>query len=92
MLKGITVAVTPQVRSKADHANIGVLAQCSRELFCHTDEATAHPGCVRSVEKLKCAIQWFIAETNLDPRPLIWTKNPATILAAVKKRAPSVRV
>jgi hypothetical protein len=39
----------------------------------------------RSVEELKAAIERFLAETNLDPRPFVWTKKPAEILAAVKR-------
>jgi len=42
-------------------------------------------GVFRSVEELKAAIERFLAETNLDPRPFVWTKKPATILAAVKR-------
>ncbi len=42
-------------------------------------------GVFRSVEELKAAIERFVAETNLNPSPFIWTKNPATILAAVKR-------
>jgi transposase len=42
-------------------------------------------GVFRSVEELKAAIERFLAETNLDPRPFIWTKKPAEILAAVKR-------
>jgi len=42
-------------------------------------------GVFRSVEELKAAIERFLAETNLDPRPFTWTKKPATILAAVKR-------
>ena len=42
-------------------------------------------GVFRSVEELKAAIERFLAETNLDPRPFIWTKKPTEILAAVKR-------
>jgi putative transposase len=40
--------------------------------------------------ELQTAIKHFLAEANLDPRPFRWTKDPHKIIAAVKKRAPSV--
>jgi transposase len=42
-------------------------------------------GVFRSIEDLKEAIDRFLAETNQDPRPFIWTKKPSSILAAVKR-------
>src|SRR5262245_56753086 len=45
----------------------------------------------RSVQELKNATQGFIAETNANPKPFIWTKDPDKIIAAVQTRAPSVR-
>ena len=37
------------------------------------------------VVELQAAIKRFLAETNADPRPFRWTKDPAQIIAAVKR-------
>jgi transposase len=42
-------------------------------------------GVFRSVDDLKAAIDRFLAETNADPKPFVWTDNPNRILAAVKR-------
>src|SRR5262249_46084546 len=42
-------------------------------------------GIFRSVEELKNAINRFIAETNGDPEPFVWTADPRRVLAAVKR-------
>ncbi len=42
-------------------------------------------GVFKSVAELQAAINRFIAETNDDPRPFVWTKNPSKIIAAVKR-------
>ena len=42
-------------------------------------------GVFRSVAELKAAIERFIAETNADPKPFVWTARPTRILAAVKR-------
>jgi hypothetical protein len=35
--------------------------------------------------ELETAIERFIAETNADPKPFLWTARPNRILAAVKR-------
>src|SRR6516165_9411659 len=42
-------------------------------------------GVFRSVAELETAIERFIAETNADPKPFLWTARPNRILAAVKR-------
>jgi transposase len=42
-------------------------------------------GVFRSVTELELAIERFIAETNADPKPFVWTARPSRILAAVKR-------
>ena len=42
-------------------------------------------GVFRSIVELQAAIKRFLAETNADPRPFRWTKDPDTIIAAVKR-------
>jgi hypothetical protein len=36
-------------------------------------------------EFLEDAIERFLAETNADPKPFVWTARPSRILAAVKR-------
>ena len=42
-------------------------------------------GVFKSVTELQTAIDRFLAETNNDPRPFVWTKNPDKIIAAVRR-------
>jgi transposase len=40
---------------------------------------------LRSVVDLQVAINRFVAETNADPKPFVWTADPKRVLAAVKR-------
>jgi transposase len=42
-------------------------------------------GVFHSVADLKDAINRFLAETNSDPKPLVWTADPKRVLTAVKR-------
>jgi transposase len=42
-------------------------------------------GVFRSLQELKDAIHSFIADTNANPKPFIWTKDPNKIIAAVRR-------
>ena len=42
-------------------------------------------GVFRSIVELQAAINRFLRETNDDPRPFRWTKDPDKIIAAVKR-------
>ena len=42
-------------------------------------------GVFKSVAELQAAINRFLAETNADPKPFVWTKDPDKIIAAVKR-------
>jgi transposase len=42
-------------------------------------------GIFRSIAELQTAINRFIEETNLAPRPFVWTADPRKIIAAVKR-------
>jgi len=42
-------------------------------------------GVFRSILELQAAINRFLTETNADPRPFRWTKDPDKIIAAVKR-------
>ena len=39
----------------------------------------------RSLDDLKDAIDRFVAETNADPVPFVWTAKPKRVLAAIKR-------
>jgi transposase len=42
-------------------------------------------GVFRSVIELQTAIKRFVAETNDDPKPFVWTADPDKIIAAVNR-------
>jgi hypothetical protein len=42
-------------------------------------------GVFHSLKELTDAIHSFIADTNANPKPFIWTKDPGKIIAAVKR-------
>jgi len=42
-------------------------------------------GVFRSIVDLQAAINRFLAETNVNPRPFVWTADPDKIIAAVKR-------
>jgi transposase len=42
-------------------------------------------GVFRSIVDLQAAINRFLAETNVNPRPFVWTAEPDKIIAAVKR-------
>jgi DDE superfamily endonuclease len=45
-------------------------------------QSEVHPD---SLQELKNAIHIFIADTNANPKPFVWTKDPNKIIAAVKR-------
>ena len=42
-------------------------------------------GVFRSVTDLQVAINRFVADTNVDPKPFVCTADPKRVLAAVKR-------
>ena len=42
-------------------------------------------GVFRSLDELKVAINRFVADTNANPKPFVWTADPNRVLAAVKR-------
>ena len=42
-------------------------------------------GVFHSVVDLQAAINRFIAETNSEPKPFVWTADPDRVIAAVKR-------
>jgi transposase len=42
-------------------------------------------GVFHSLVSLQAAINRFVADTNADPRPFLWTKDPEKIIAGVRR-------
>jgi transposase len=42
-------------------------------------------GVFRSVVDLQAAINRYVAQTNADPRPFVWTADPRRVIAAVRR-------
>lgn len=57
----------------------------SNYVFAKLTKRRLKRGVFRSIVELQAAINRFLAETNADPRPFRWTKDPDTIIAAVKR-------
>ena len=49
-------------------------------------------GVFPSVVALQEAINGFVAAHNRDPKPFVWRADPEAIIAAAKKRVPSVQI
>ena len=43
-------------------------------------------GVFLSLINLQVAINRFVAETNLNPKPFVWTADPNRVIAAVKRK------
>ena len=54
-------------------------------LFAKLTKRRLKRGVFRSIVELQAAINRFLRETNDDPRPFRWTKDPDKIIAAVKR-------
>ena len=66
------------------HFDLGVMAQRSRRVLRQTHQALKR-GVFCSVVDLQAAINRFLAETNSNPKPFVWTADPQRVLAAVKR-------
>jgi hypothetical protein len=64
--------------------NLRFLAQRGRGFFAKLTLRRLKRGVFRSVLDLQVAINRFVAETNADPKPSVWTADPKRVLAAVK--------
>jgi hypothetical protein len=53
--------------------------------FANLSQQRLKHGVFRSVVELQQAIKRFIEETNQMPKPFVWTADPDTIVAAVKR-------
>ena len=67
------------------HSDVSLLAQRRRELLRETQKKRLKRGVFRSLQELKDAIHRFLDDTNANPKPFTWTKDPNKIIAAVKR-------
>jgi cation transport regulator ChaB len=63
---------------------------CSRlnaveTLFSRLTRRRLKRGVFRSIVDLQAAINRFLAETNADPKPFVWTAHPDRVIAAVRR-------
>ena len=70
-----TVVSSPCSRSAANAVE-GFFAKLSRRRL--------KRGVFRSVVDLQAAINHSVAETNVDPKPFMWTADPDEIIAGVR--------
>jgi hypothetical protein len=67
------------------HYGIPTGMEKSRGFFAKLTRRRLKRGVLRSVIDLQVAINRFVAETNVDPKPLRLTADPKSVLAAVKR-------
>jgi transposase len=53
--------------------------------FATLTKRTLRRGVFRSVTDLQATINRYVAETNCDPKPFVWTADPDKIIAAVQR-------
>ena len=54
-------------------------------LFAKLAKKRLNRGVFRSLHELKDAVHRFLDDTNANPKPFTWTRDPNTIIAAVKR-------
>ena len=67
------------------HPDLSILLNAVEGFFAKLTRQRLKRGVFRSVIDLQVAINRFVAETNLDPKPFVWTADPKRVLAAVKR-------
>jgi hypothetical protein len=82
--KGAPMACAASPLDVPLHPDLSILAQRGRKLL-RQAYAPAPRGVFRSVIDLQVAINRFVADTNLDPKPFVWTADPKRVLDAVKR-------
>jgi hypothetical protein len=58
---------------------------CWLSFFAKLTRQRLKRGVFLSVVDLQLAINRFVADTNADPKPFVWTADPKRVLAAVKR-------
>jgi DDE superfamily endonuclease len=84
ILDNYAVHKHPKVRLPL-HANLVLVAQCSRGVLRQTCQAATKARVFRGVVDLQATINRFVAQTNQHPKPFIWTADPDKIIAAVRR-------
>jgi hypothetical protein len=64
------------------HSNVSLPVE---SFFAKLTKKRLKRGVFRSLQELKDAIHRFLDDTNANPRPFTWTKDPNKIIAAVKR-------
>jgi hypothetical protein len=71
------------------HADLLLLAQCVEGFFSKLTRQSLKRGVFRSVDDLESAITRYIAVTNRNPKPFVWTATAKTIQANLMLNHPS---
>jgi hypothetical protein len=64
---------------------VGVMVASRRRILRQADQATTQPWRVPIARRPLAGIKRFLAETNDNPKPFIWTADPDKVIAAVKR-------
>ena len=64
---------------------IRCLPNCAEAFFAKLTKKRLKHSVFRSLQELKDAIHRFLDDTNANPKPFTWTKDPNKIIAAVKR-------
>jgi hypothetical protein len=57
----------------------------SRPFFAKLTRRRSKRGVFRSLVDIQAAIKCFLAETNNNPKPFVWTADPRCDIAAVRR-------
>jgi hypothetical protein len=68
-----------------DALSFSGLGQCVEGLFAKLSRHRLKRGVFTTIVELRAAINRFIAETNDNSKPFVWTKSVDAILAAVQR-------
>ena len=71
------------------HADLLLLAQCRGRLLLKLTRQSLKRGVFRSVDDLESAITRYIAATNRNPKPFVWTATAKIIQAKLTLNHPS---
>jgi hypothetical protein len=67
------------------HPDLGILAQRGRRVLCKAHAPAPQARRIQSVVDLQLTINRFVADTNADPKPFVWTADPKRVPAAIKR-------
>src|ERR1700741_1485152 len=67
------------------HSDVSFRLNAVESFFAKLTKKRLKRGVFRSLQELKDAIHRFLDDTNANPKPFTWTKDPNKIIAAVKR-------